>query len=367
MPAVIIRKLSLSCLLCLSWFSQADAADAPEPASIQRFIAVDNVCSWPNLTQLRDGTIVSIIHNRPSHGQMEGDVECWASKGGALWEKRGNPALNKPDTVRMNVAAGLAGNGDLIVLCSGWTNEKQPERPKQAAFRDGILNVQVCRSSDGGRTWTRRAEFPDNKPGWSPFIPFGDIVPAPDGSVRVSCYAGKLKEPAKSYKTAGWESTYFRSDDDGWTWKKVSTIGPKHNETTILHLDGRSWMAANRIDAMELYRSDDDGATWQGPQRVTGRNEINGHLLRLKDGRLLLSYGNRVAVGQWGVLAKFSADEGKTWSKPVRLIHSLERDCGYPSSVQRADGKIVTAYYSKSVAGHNRYHMGVALWEAPAQ
>jgi hypothetical protein len=99
---------------------------------------------------------------------------------------------------------------------------------------------------------------------------------------------------------------------------------------------------------------------------VTGRSEINGHLARLKDGRLLLSYGNRVA-GQFGVMAKFSGDEGRTWSAPLRLATSLEQDCGYPSSVQRADGKIVTVYYAKRVENHERYHMGAAIWEAPAK
>ena len=115
---------------------------------------------------------------------------------------------------------------------------------------------------------------------------------------------------------------------------------------------------------MDLFTSDDDGATWRGPQRVTGRNEINGHLLRLKDGRLLLSYGVRVA-GRHGVCAKLSPDDGKTWGAPLRLAHSDESDCGYPSSVQRADGKLVTAYYSKKAPECDHYHMGVALWDAP--
>jgi hypothetical protein len=112
-----------------------------------------------------------------------------------------------------------------------------------------------------------------------------------------------------------------------------------------------------------LFRSEDDGRTWthQGP--ITGRNEINAHLLRLKDGRLLLSYGTRVK-GEFGVLARTSRDEGRSWSTPVRLVHSLSWDCGYPSSVQLPDGKIVTAYYSKTVENHHRYHMGVALWDA---
>ena len=29
------------------------------------------------------------------------------------------------------------------------------------------------------------------------------------------------------------------------------------------------------------------------------------------------------------------------------------------------NGKIVTAYYSKAVENHDRYHMGVAIWEVP--
>lgn len=62
-----------------------------------------------------------------------------------------------------------------------------------------------------------------------------------------------------------------------------------------------------------------------------------------------------------------SRDDGATWSAPIRLMNSTATDCGYPSSVQRADGKIITAYYSQAVENHDRYHMGVAIWDAPAR
>jgi hypothetical protein len=336
------------------------------PPTLARYVAIDNVCAWPMLATLRDGTLVAIIHNRPSHGLMEGEVECWASRNGEFWEKRGRPAPHEPDTVRMNHAAGLARNGDLLVLCSGWTNLKQPERPKQSPFRDAVLPIWVCRSTDGGRTWTQRNEFPIGDRGWSPFIPYGPILVGTDGALHVSCYGAELVEPARSSQTKGWRAWHFRSDDDGHTWRQSSVIGPRHNETAIFHLGGRNWLAAARIDAMDLFRSTDDGATWGKAQRVTGRNEINGHLVRLQDGRILLSYGNRVQ-GQFGVMAKLSSDEGRTWSAPLRLVHTLDLDCGYPSSTQRPDGKIVTAYYAKRVENHERYHMGVAIWEAPAK
>ncbi len=351
-------------LLALAASSLAAEPDAA-PAAIQRFVAIDNVCAWPCLTKLSDGSINAAIFGQPSHGQLEGAAECWNSPDGAFWTKRGIPAPNDPHTNRMNLAGGLAKSGDLLVICSGWTDVAQPPRPKQAAFRDGILEPWVCRSTDGGKTWSQIKEFPKPDDGWSPYIPFGDIKQGADGALHVSCYGGEWTDPAQSTKTKSYRSWHFRSDDDGKTWKRTSIIGSKSNETTLLHLGGTRWMAAAREAAMDLFVSEDDGATWGLPLRVTEKNQINGHLLRLADNRLLLAYGNRVK-DQTGVMAKLSADEGKTWSAPLRLADTLSGDCGYPSSIQRADGKIVTAYYSKTSVNHERYHMAVAIWEAPA-
>jgi hypothetical protein len=341
-------------------------AAEPVAVSAKHIVAIENVCAWPNLTRMPDGTMIAIIHNRPSHGGMEGEIECWASQDGERWEKRGNPAPHDPNTVRMNHAAGLAKNGDLIVLCSGWTNDKQPRRPKQAAFRDDILRAWVCRSSDGGKTWSQTKEFPARKAGWSEHIPFGDIFVAEDGSLRASTYQGRFVDETKSTKVGSWRSWQFRSDDDGKTWRAVNVIGPRHNETSLFHVGGKRWLAATRIDAVELFVSDDDGLTWSGPRRVTERNEINAHLTGLRDGRLLLTYGSRVKE-RYGVLAKLSSDEGNTWSPPMRLAQTLDSDCGYPSSIQRTDGKIATAYYAKRSPLCDRYHMGVVIWDAAGQ
>ena len=343
----------------------AVAETEPEPKTHQWVVAVENVCAWPNLTLMRDGTVIAVFHNQPSHGTQEGDVDCWATRDGSTWEKRSTVTKHEPNTIRMNHAAGLARNGDLVVLCSGWTDVKQPERPKQSAFRDAVLRAWALRSADGGRTWEKRDAFPVAERGWTEHIPFGDIWVGEDGALHTSCYQGEFIDPTQSSRTKGWRSWHFRSNDDGWTWKAVSIIGPRHNETDIFPLGGRRWLAAARIDRMELIRSDDNGATWQGPQPVTERNEINGHLMQLKDGRLLLSYGVRVS-GRRGVCAKLSSDDGRTWSKPLRLAHTVGNgDGGYPSSVQLPGGGIVTAWYSKETPDHAGYHMGVTAWEAP--
>lgn len=338
------------------------AQTEPEPESMQRVVAVENVCAWPNLTLMGDGTIVAIFHNQPSHGKQEGDIECWASRDGLIWEKRSTVTRHDPNTVRMNHAAGLSKSGNLVVLCSGWTNEKQSERPKQSPFRDGVISSWVLRSNDGGHTWQQSDVFPAADPGWTEYIPFGDIWPGDDGNLHTSCYQGAFTDPTLSSKTKSWRSWHFRSDDDGRTWVPISIIGPRHNETDLLSLGGKSWLAAARTNRMELIRSDDDGITWQTPHPVTGRDEIVGHLARLKDGRLLMSYGVRID-GRRGVCAKLSSDDGQTWSEPLRLAHTADGgDCGYPSSVQLEDGKIVTAWYSSETPDFKGYHMGVTVW-----
>jgi hypothetical protein len=336
------------------------AADEESVPLVGRYVVIDNVCAWPNLTTLRDGTILATIFNRPSHGRMEGDVECWASADGRFWERRGTAAAHEPSANRMNVAAGLDRDGKLVVLASGWSLKRDGDKFEV----DQVLPFWSCRSADA-REWTiERDAMPAPPEGTGPYIPFGDIFVAADGSLRASCYA-RVPVDADSLTKKPFRSWVFRSDD-GNRWTRGSVIGPVHNETTLFHLGGDKWLAAARREYVELYRSDDDCQTWQSVGPLTERNEINGHLQRLADGRLLLSFGRRLA-GRYGVGVRLSSDEGRTWSPPRTLIGDLANgDCGYPSSVQRPDGTIVTAYYASGVAAHQRYHMGVALWNPPS-
>ncbi len=325
----------------------AKAKDGERPKQI---VAVDNVCAWPNLTVLGDGTIIATIFNQPSHGSMAGDVECWGSEdGGRSWKKRGTPAPHEPDTNRMNVAAGLAKNGDLIVLSSGWSNRYPPGKSGRP-FRQSILKPWVCRSGDGGRTWNIDKESaPDNTPDGTPGVPFGDIIPGQDGALRVAMYT-----LSRGY--------VYCSRDDGKTWAEPVVIDAeaKNHEPALFHLGGGNWLVAGRLDGLTLYASTDDGKTWKTRGAVTGKQQHPGHFLRLADGRLLLSYGNRGGGGFVEVLV--SDDDGKTWSEPLRVA-DWQGDGGYPASVQRPDGQVVTAYYAKRIKGHDRYHMGVVIWD----
>lgn len=354
--------------------AQDGGSAKPRIEQLERYVSIDNVCAWPNLTVLRDGTIIATIFNQPSHAQREGDVECWASTdGGRFWEIRGIPARHDPDANRMNVAAGMAKNGDLVVVASGWSLAPAggPGQPRKNMT---VLRAWVSVSSDGGRTWkVRKDAFPVAEKDMTEFIPFGDILPGNDGSLRVLAYAQSLDKKINKV-------SMFRSTDDGKTWKLLSLLsdGHKvtesidgHNETAFFHVGNGKWIAAARRwrggQALDLIVSDDDGKTWRYDQALTEASQHPAHVQRLKNGKLLLTYGNRIA-GEFGVAVKFSADNGKTWSEESLIVDNLtSRDSGYPSSVQLPDGKIMTAYYSVGVGSHQRYHMGTVIWELPSE
>ena len=58
---------------------------------MESYIAIDNVCAWPNLTPIPDGSGAAVIFNQPTHGRWQGDVECWGSQDeGRTWDREGS-------------------------------------------------------------------------------------------------------------------------------------------------------------------------------------------------------------------------------------------------------------------------------------
>ena len=58
------------------------------------------------------------------------------------------------------------------------------------------------------------------------------------------------------------------------------------------------------------------------------------------------------------------AGEGRTWSEErILRADGGNWDLGYPRTVQRADGKVVTIYYFNDRWDHERY-IAATIWEA---
>ncbi len=268
------------------------------------------------------------------------------------------------------MAGGFATNGDLVVLCSGYTNRipnpLQPfAKPPGPGGKREFLPTRVCRSSDGGQTWEVTEQFaapPATELGQgNHFVPFGNIGTADDGSLCSAVYLKRGLERA---------CYLVRSRDDGRTCGETTVLNPEGNETAILHMGAGRWLAASREFQqrpdvhLELFRSADDGLTWQRKGPLTMPLQVTGNLLQLRDGRILLSYGNR-NWNNFGVDVRFSDDQGATWGPPIRIADTAYSDCGYPSCVQLADDSVVTAYYTK-VSKDYHYEMRVARWNPAA-
>ncbi len=328
----------------------------------ERYIAVDNVCAWPNLKLLPDGTIAAVLYNQPSHGRDPGHVEVWTSRdGGKLWTLAGVPVPHDPNSTRLNHAAGIAHDGSLVVVVSGTRLDRGSDR---------ILPLVASRSRDGGKTWTRTDSF--SLPAGVDFlIPFGDIVQLPGQTLAASFYydnslTAVATGPRPVPKVRAGTAYVVYSRDDGRSWGDAAVLGKDNfNETALLRLSPDRWLAAARTyrhGQLDLLTSSDEGRSWTNTGAVTLPSHHPASLLRLKDGRILLTYGVR-EKGNRAVNVRVSEDEGKTWKAPYPIVRLGESpDNGYPSTVELADGTLVTAYYTSGIPEHQRYHMGVVRW-----
>lgn len=365
-------RLFLATFLVSAWGAMGAAADVE---IVSRQVGVKDYCAWPNVTKLPDGTLAAVIFNQPAHGRLEGEVECWTSRDGRAWSKAGVPLMHEPMTNWMNVACGLNRRGELVVLCSGWTLKNGPDGkstdPKGFKELVETRRAYSATSSDGGRTWKAyRDALPARLEGATEFIPFGDIFAADDGSLRASAYI-RYNEP-KAH-----EAWMFRSVDDGASWKMHASIAKDHSETTLFHLGGGRWLAAARRQLngtpTDLFRSDDDGKTWtMNVEQIGDRAQHPADILRLKDGRLLISLGVRTK-DKFGVGVRLSGDDGATWGPLLTLVDDCTSvDCGYPASVQLDDGlgeagPIVTGFYAAGTPQHAGYQFATVVWKLPTK
>jgi hypothetical protein len=168
-----------------------------------------------------------------------------------------------------------------------------------------------------------------------------------------------------------------RTADGGKTWRLVGHIGPEPQGYAIMpstvRLGARELLTTIRRAEdgakprswIEAWTSSDNGQSWSlfnVPVADTGEGNPP-HLLKLTDGRLCLTYGKRAKP--FGIFARLSRDGGKTCSQEIALrADGGGRDLGYPRSVQRSDGKVVTVYYFwDEKSGPERY-IAASIWAA---
>lgn len=217
------------------------------------------------------------------------------------------------------------------------------------------LGVWMIRSSDDGVTWSARERC---------------LVNSPHGPVQLS--DGRLLYAGKKLWDDG-RIGVCESRDDGRTWHWLAEIptraGDRFEEYHELHAveaaDGRIIVHIrnhNAQNAREILQSEsaDGGKTWSAPRDI-GVWGLPSHLLRLNDGRLLMTYGYRRQP--FGNQARVSSDHGRTWSEPFAIsADGAGGDLGYPSTVQLADRTLLTVWYER-LADNPRAVLRQARWE----
>ena len=230
----------------------------------------------------------------------------------------------------------------------GWISKSMPQDQFvkwQAAHlrlndtdRKAELGEWIIRSTDGGKSWSTR-------------IP--TVVNSPHGPIQLK--DGRLLYAGKKLWAEDKKIGVAESRDDGHTWQWLAEIPTRQGDKNAYHelhaveaTDGtliaqiRNHNEVNKGETLQT-ESTDGGKTWAEPHSI-GVWGLPSHLLRLRDGRLLMSYGHRRKP--FGNQARLSMDNGKTWGEPILLSGDGKGgDLGYPSTVELEDGTLLTVWY----------------------
>ena len=217
-----------------------------------------------------------------------------------------------------------------------WTATRDLLSPAQ---RKEQLGEWALRSTDGGVSWSQ---------------PQPTIVNSPHGPIQLS--DGRLLYAGKKLWTTDKKPGVCESTDDGVSWHWLADIpsrpgdsGEKYHELHAVEASNGKLVIQirneNKSDYGETLQSEstDGGRSWSVPHSI-GVWGLPSHLLRLRDGRLIMSYGYRRAP--FGNMARVSTDQGNSWSDPITISSDGNRgDLGYTSTVELADETLLSVWY----------------------
>jgi len=313
---------------------------------------------FPRLEVLKNGDLLAAVKSGAAHVGKSGRADTVRSRDGGMTWSKPVTVFDLPGRDDAIDLLGSLSDGTVIAATVSYTWAGDTY-----SGEDWEADTYVLRSGDQGQTWSEPRKLETTPFDW--LYPFGRPVELGDGSVLLSGYGAYLDRAAKEKVDArGHTSFVVRSRDGGKTWGEYAEVARRFNEICLARLPSGKLVAALRGDtgSTSLSFSTDDGRTWSKPDQATGRAEHPADLLVLSDGNLLMSYG--VRHEPYGVQAMLSRDEGRSWDRKRKILLAWDGDhgdLGYPVSVQRADGKIVTAYYIVYGEQDTRGDKGVAM------
>jgi hypothetical protein len=297
--------------------------------------------------------IHDIDYSRPAEHLLARSLD-----GGRTWSIEQPPGLQPPPNTKVaNVLTGPG--GPPLRDCAGGYDFSNPGfimTFRMESHQNGPSHYYF--SADRGKTWEGPCNLGDfGQPG---------IMARTDYLINSSDDMTVFLTAAKRNRQEG-RVIVVRTRDGGRNWNFQSYMGPEPLDYSIMPSSVRLGPASivtavRRRNWIDVYRSNDNGDSWSLLNQAA--IDIGGNppsMARMPDGRLLMTYGYRKEP--YGIRARYSEDQGLTWSAPIVLREDGGgRDLGYTRTVVRPDGKLVTVYYYNTDAARERF-IAATIWD----
>lgn len=363
----MLPGLVLACIaVCLTPTAAAQESSAAVFSSKVICKQEGRYIGWPTIARTRSGELIVVFSgDRDAHVCPWGKTQMVRSAdGGETWSEPvtiNNTPLDDRDAGIIETRRGT--------LLVSWFTSLAFENPSQVNWQklpeEVVIGWRRHAEKLGPETraqwyghWIRRSE--DGGKTWGP--PIRTEGSAPHGPIELA--DGRLLYVGRAMRDGTRALTAEESLDDGLTWQVIGTVPVPADENIDRYYEPHAVETAsgklvalfryqpgdNDNDIMRQSESLDGGRTWS-ETRPTGIWGYPPHLLRLADGRLLVSYGRRRAP--YSERGCISRDEGATWdtANEITIAPAPNADLGYPASVQLDDGSIVTVYYQVDQPG----------------
>ncbi len=330
---------------------------------------------FPILALAPNGEVVAALRGGAGHLGRAARMEVTRSSDAGLTWSPPNPVADS-DVDDRDAAFGISSQGTFVLLY-----QREHRYDADGNYQGGLptfnpkpIALMATRSLDNGLTWEE--PNPQSFDSLARVSFFGKVVSLNDGTLLAPLYNSRSSADEQSEQMV--DTAYLiRSQDDGRTWGDISQIAPHRNETALIVLSEGDLLAVQRDDtaqALHSTRSHDGGWTWSPPTQITQARQHPADMVRLSNGDILLTYGNRNPP--YRIEGRISRDRGRTWLDCLLTFsahlygytveESRRTDLGYPSSVLCPGSRGVTMYYynpSMRLAADARQRAHNALYQ----
>ncbi|MBQ3087996.1 MAG: exo-alpha-sialidase [Clostridia bacterium] len=319
---------------------------------------------WPTVTILKNGKIAV-----GASGYRIGHVCPFGKAVLAISENEGE-SYTHPfpviDTVLDDRDVGLCPFGKSGLMLTSFNNTRQMQREHCADEPDEKRNYILSYLETISDEEEKEAIGSTFRFSFDNGVTFGPIykspVTSPHGPIELSdgslFWIGSVYRDDDAFSEEDVYLAAYQIDTDG----RMTYLGRVDdtyengeklyaNEPYAVELPNGDILCHFRVEqTFTVYQtvSADKGKTWSKPVRVLP--DFGGapvHLLQHSSGVLIAAYGYRQAPYEIRIM--FSKDNGNTWDKDHTLyVNGISGDLGYPATVELKDGSLLTVFYAKA-------------------